>query len=180
MPPVLGRGFPQRTLADLRRHASLHCSCGSFPGSRTTTRTRRRTYPTTHARVPVQGREGELDRPRGCGQNWLPGLASPPPQQRFPETEGWSTCKCRQPVETPPSSGVSSFLRRRFVPRRGPQDVVFFGCRQMPVEHSGAAAMAAYIHRHSRSARPALEGGQGSRSDRLRRPGLDALPGPIP
>lgn len=156
MPPVLGRGFPQRTLADLRRHASLHCGCGSFPGSRTTTRTRRRTYPTTHARVPVQGREGELDRPRSCGQNWLPGLTSGPLKPDSLRPKAGAPASAASPSETP--------LMRGFVvlaPWKCSTGATTRYCVARRKANSVEHCLLSYTHRHSRDSPGAIQVGQG-------------------
>lgn len=90
----------------------------------------------------IQAREGRFigvrawgaRRPASRGLELATQVSEPPPAKAEisprPQAEGAGNTVL--PVEAPPSCGASSFLRRRFVPQRGTQDIVLPDERQTP------------------------------------------------
>ena len=160
--------------------ASLRCGSDRSPGSRWWPPSHAVvTCPSTRAKGGLRG-DRELDRLRVCGQNRLPGLIPAAAKQRDSLRPWVGAIAVAAGPSKPAIERALSFLGVQMFHGRGTQDVVFLGCRQMPVEHSIAAAMAAYIHRHSRGSPGVIQEGQGSRSDRAAAPALTILDGSEP
>lgn len=83
----------------------------------------------------IGGEAGELDRPRCCGQNWLPGLVPALPRVDSPRPRGRGASTPSAPSK-PALSGLCRICAPQMFHGRGTQYLVFPARRQTLVEHS--------------------------------------------